>query len=245
MIKILYKKGVFIVKKDKNKNIILVLLIVIIVILATLVILFATNTISFMNTKTIKSNEENSSVEGNEEELVKKLTMGEATSILKATYNEAVRHIFNESSTYCGKTATGEGSTLDLNGLLYQKSVTYHSVKEVEAYLKDYMTEKLLSTSNYNHTITDTSGNTISSYYEKDGNLYCNSWNKGSNVELSEYLEEESTFEIISIEDNSFMATIHAVYYDANGNYKTTVPINVSVIRQNDNWVLNTYERVG
>ena len=103
------------------------------------------------------------------------------------------------------------------------------------------MTEKLLASSNYNSsTVLD--GKTIYSYYEKNGNLYCNSWGKGSNLGLSNYLVDESNFYISNITENMFDGLIYAVYSDANNSNKTTKIIKVSVVKQNNNWLLNTYE---
>ena len=103
------------------------------------------------------------------------------------------------------------------------------------------MTDTLLKSTNYNKTIT-IDGNTVSSYYEQNGSLYCNGWNKGGNIYLEKYNENESSFEITNITVESFNAKINAVYYDHDNTTKTIKQINVSVIKQNDKWLLNSYE---
>ena len=105
------------------------------------------------------------------------------------------------------------------------------------------MSDELLATSRFNHTY-NMDGVEISSYIEKDGNLYCNFWNKGGNMLLVYYSEAEKSFEITNIEDDSFDAIINAVYHSVDKNYRTVLKIKVSVIKQNDKWVLDTYEEL-
>ena len=175
------------------------------------------------------------------DETGKKLTKAEAEQILKELYNDAVRHIFNESVSYCGDYATGDNTTITLNGFSYSKSSTFKTFKELDNYLKNYMTESLLKSSGYNDSYVE-DGVTIGSYYEKDGSLYCNGWNKGGNIELEHYLINESTFVATKINDNSFDGSINAVYSDFENNNKTTLKIKVSVVKQNDKWLLNSYK---
>lgn len=215
---------------------------IIIIILGGLVVLFATNKINF-NSNVIDENTTQENGDTTKDELEDNeniiLTESEAITALKTVYNEAVRHIFNQEVAYCGET---EG-ILDLNGFLYYKSTSFDSFAELESYLKKYMTNKLLSTSNYNK-VTTLNGVEVNSYYEKDGNLYCNTWNKGGNVSLSYYQESESIFEITNIEDNSFTATINAVYYDVAKENKTTKKMNVVLVKNNDIWLMDSYEEV-
>ena len=225
--------------EEKNKSGVIALLVVIIVILLTLVVLLATGTISFKNNTNNDSNQNSSNITENAANDT--MTSSEAENILKDLYNDAVRHIYNEGVSYCGTYATGENVTLSLNGFPYTKSATFNSFIELENYLKQYMTESLLASSNYNRSTTF-EGTTITSYYEKDGSLYCNGWNKGGNVNLANYLVDESTFTATNITENSFDGTIKAVYNDINNSNKTTKTIKVSVVKQNDKWLLNTYE---
>ena len=226
-------------EQEKNNKGVIALLVVIIVILLTLVVLLATGTISFKNSINNDNNQNNGGIIENTTNSV--ITNSEAESILKSLYNDAVRHIYNEMVSYCGTYATGDNVTLSLNGFSYTKSATFNSLAELENYLKGYMTESLLANSNYNRSTTF-EGTTINSYYEKDGNLYCNGWNKGGNVNLANYLVNESTFTATNITENSFDGTIKAVYNDYNNSNKTTKIIKVSVVKQNDKWLLNTYE---
>ena len=214
---------------NKNKSLIISFLMFIIIILITLTIILIMNN--------IKLNENIKEI-NNETE---KLNEWEAILILKANYNDAVRHIFNEGVSYCG--LTDAGTNLYLNGFSYYKSVTYNTFEELREYLKQYMSDELLATSRFNHTY-NMDGVEISSYIEKDGNLYCNFWNKGGNMLLVYYSEAETSFEITNIEDDSFDAIINAVYHSVDKNYRTVLKIKVSVIKQNDKWVLDTYEEL-
>lgn len=214
---------------NKNKSLIISFLMFIIIILITLTIILIMNN--------IKLNENIKEI-NNETE---KLNEWEAILILKANYNDAVRHIFNEGVSYCG--LTDFGTNLSLNGFSYSKSVTYNTFEELREYLKQYMSDELLVTSRFDYTY-DMDGVVISSYIEKDGNLYCNGWNKGSNLLLVHYSEVETNFKITNIEDDSFDAIINAVYHSVDKNYRTVLKIKVSVIKQNDKWVLDTYEQL-
>ena len=223
-------------EKNNNKGVIAIL-VAIIVILAALCTLFVTGTIS-LKSNSVDNNQNSNGITDNKNNLI---TNNEAESILKNLYNDAVRHIYNEGVSYCGTYATGDNVTLSLNGFFYTKSATFNSFAELENYLKGYMTESLLANSNYNRSTTF-EGTTINSYYEMDGSLYCNGWNKGGNVNLANYLVNESTFTATNITENSFDGIINAVYNDYNNSNKTTKTIKVSVVKQNDKWLLNTYE---
>lgn len=224
-------------EKNNNRGVI-VLLVVIIVILALLCILFATGTIS-LKSNSVDNNQNSNGITDNNN----LITNNEAESILKNLYNDAVRHIYNEGVSYCGTYATGDNVTLSLNGFSYTKSATFNNFAELENYLKGYMTDSLLASSNYNKSTTF-EGTTINSYYEKDGSLYCNGWNKGGNMSLANYLVNESTFTASNVTENSFDGVINAVYSDFDNNNKTTKSIKVSVVKQNNNWLLNTYEEL-
>ena len=225
-------------EKNNNKGVI-VLLVVIIVILALLCILFATGTIS-LKSNSVDNNQNSNGITDNKNNLI---TNNEAESILKNLYNDAVRHIYNEGVSYCGTYATGDNVTLSLNGFSYTKSATFNNFAELENYLKGYMTDSLLASSNYNKSTTF-EGTTINSYYEKDGSLYCNGWNKGGNMSLANYLVNESTFTASNVTENSFDGVINAVYSDFDNNNKTTKSIKVSVVKENNSWLLNTYEEL-
>lgn len=242
-------------KEEKGKNIIIILLLVIVIMLVALCVLFATGTISF-NSKTMNndiSSSSNNNMSNTENdntvdtvETATKLTNGEAISIVKKLYNADVRYIYNQMITYCGEMESGEGAYLSIDDFNYTKSKSFKNLKELENHLKTYMTESLLKSSNYNRSVTS-NGKEVTSYIEKDGALYCNGWNKGSNMELAYYVEDETTFEISNITEDSFDAKIDAVYYDVSyeenksASAKTIKNISVTVVRQNGNWLLDKY----
>ena len=144
----------------------------------------------------VKNQKENNDVKQNIiENGVEWTTNNSHSEILKNLYSDAVRHIFNESVSYCGDT---DNDSLELNGFSYSKSSSFKSFKELDDYVKSFMTESLLKKAGYNDTDID-DGIVIPSYYEKDGSLYCNGWNKGGNIELANYLIDESTFYVSNI----------------------------------------------
>jgi len=229
--------------KKSNKGVIAIL-IVIIFILAVLCLLFATNTISFKSKTT--SNETNNSSDTTVEETTENVLISEdeAINIVKELYNDDVRFIFNQMISYCGEYAEGENTTISINGFTYRKSASFKTLEELENHLKKYMTESLLNNTDYNRT-TSIDGNEVTSYYEKDGALYCNGWNKGSNMDLGKYLVEKSEFEISNIEEDSFKAHIKAAYSELNSEkVGVTLSINVTVIKENGNWLLSGYQEV-
>lgn len=236
-------------EKEKNNKGLIILLSILVVLLAVLCVLFATGTISF-NYKTSDystNNTENNVTQNNIENTT--LTNSDAISIIKKLYSKDVRELYNEAVAYCGERETGEGSHLSIDGFGYTKSKSFKSIKELEEHLKIYMTESLLSSSNYNKSVT-IDGKNITSYVEKDGALYCNGWNKGSNMELAYYSEEETSFEVNNISETSFEASINAIYYDVDyetnksASARTVKKINVTVIKENDSWLLDKYSEL-
>lgn len=174
---------------------------------------------------------------------INELSNDEALTILKISYNDIVRHIFNEGVAFCGEYDEGEKSKIKLNGFLYLKSATFNSFNELDSYVKKYLTENLLSTTRYNNSASFDE-TTIDSYYEKGGKLYCNTWNKGSNMLLASYSESDSKYEIQSINNNdSFVGIIDAVYFTED-NVQTNIKIKLTIINQNDNWLIDSYEEI-
>ena len=191
--------------------------------------LFATKTISF-SSKTDSNNVNKKTVSNNI------LTKDEAVAILKEKYNVS-RKVFDLGMiSYCGEYATGDNSSKNINDTLYMKSATYSSFEELSNYLKNYMTEELLnSTKNYNDSVSK-------SYYEENGNLYCNTRNKGSDVTYSIFIDDESKYTINEINEKEIKATIQAVYFDNSETSKNTRIIDVSMIKNSDKWLINSYE---
>lgn len=173
-----------------------------------------------------------------------RLSNDEALIILKDSYNDVVRHIFNEGVSYCGEYDYDDDIDLNITSeFSFSKSATFNSIEELDSYVKKYLTEELLSTTRYNQSVTF-NGVTTNSYYEKDGNLYCNNWNKGSNMLLATFSKNESNYEILSINNDSFVGKINAVYYDVDNN-KSLLKIKLTIIKRNGNWLIDSYEEIG
>lgn len=215
-------------ENEKKYKVTIVLLVIII--LLTLVIFFATDTISLNSKEKDIQNDNNALITNNEGE-----------DILKDLYNDATRELYNQTVSYCGEYASGDDTTLTIDGFLYRKSATFNSFVELESYLKGFMTDSLISKSKL-YESENINDNYVTSYYEKDGNLYCNSWNKGGNLELEYYFIDESTFTVSNIKKDSFDGIINAVYSDFNNINKTIKSIKVSVVKQNNKWLLNSYK---
>lgn len=171
------------------------------------------------------------------------LTDEEALNTLKTDYNDAIRYILNEDITYCGTLATEGKTTLDINGYTYQKSADFNNYEEVEKNVKQYATDKFLEKAGFNHQTT-VNGQNIKSYYESGGNLYCNTWKKDKNQLLTIYNEEESSFEIIRNNKNSFKAQITAIYYNNERTIKTPAKYEVKVVKQKNKWLLDEYTKL-
>lgn len=225
-------------KERNNNKVIIILLVIIIVVLSILVVLLATGNNLFKSISSANDTTSPNTLENNQTTMI---NSSEAEIILKNLYNDAVRHIFNQGVSYCGEYADGNDGSLELNGFFYTKSATFKSFEELDNYVKKYMTDSLLESSRYNHSTT-IGEKTINSYYEKDGSLYCNGWGKGGNLGLEYYLADESIFTISNIKEKSYDGEIKAVYYDTGQENKTTLTIKVTVVKQNDIWLLNTYE---
>lgn len=171
------------------------------------------------------------------------LTDEEALTTLKTNYNNAIRYILNEKTSYCGTLATEGQTTLDINGYTYQKSADFNSYTDIEKYIKQFATDNFLKKADFNHKTT-VNGQNINSYYESGGNLYCNTWKKDKNLLLANYAEEESTFEMIRNNANSFKFKVTSIYYNNDRTIKTPVEYEFKVIKQKNNWLLDDYKKL-
>ncbi|MEE3343700.1 MAG: hypothetical protein VZS44_06400 [Bacilli bacterium] len=223
-------------EKKSNSGLLVGILIGIIIMLVVCIGLFATGTVSFKEIKTDVENGKNNEKMGDESN--NELSENEAIAILKEKYDVA-RKVFDLGMiSYCGEYVKEENSSKIINDSLYMKSATYSSFSELSEYLEKYMTKDLLnSTPNYNDSISK-------SYYEEGGNLYCNTRNKGSDMNYTNYLENESLFKINQITENSITATITAMYSDVSEEEKNSKTINIIMIKSADNWLINSYEDV-
>lgn len=171
------------------------------------------------------------------------LTDEEALNTLKTDYSDAIRYILNEDTTYCGTLATEGKTTLDINGYTYQKSASFNTYEDLEKYVKQYATDNFLAKADFNHQ-TKVNGQNIVSYYKSGGNLYCNTWKKDKNLLLVNYAEEESTFEIIRNNKNSFKVKATVIYYNNDRSIKTPIEYEFKVIKQANNWLLDDYKKL-
>lgn len=199
--------------------------------------LFATGTISFKQTTTTDNGQtsENNQLKDENKNI---LTENETLTILKEKYN-VVREVFDLGMiSYCGEYANDANSSKFIDGVLFGKSSTYSSFEELSNYLKKYMTEELLnSLKNYNDSVSK-------SYYEENGNLYCSTRNKGGNVIYTNFLESESTFKVNQITENNITASIIAMYSDVSEKEKNSKTINLTLLKESDNWLVSSYEDV-
>ena len=224
---------------EKNKNGIIALLVIIIVILLSLVILFATGTISFKEaTNTNNSEEINNTTE--------KLTEEEAITAVKNIFtNEAVQYLLGSRATTYGQKDTTLVTEKEL-GLSYQwngyyKCTNFNSYEELTNHFKTYVTADYFNSLNFNQTITLNDGTVMYMYYEKDGALYAANTGKGGNINKWKLLDE-TTYKIDSYDENTITATINAVWEDYSGQNKNKELEKVTLINDNGNWKLNTYE---
>lgn len=218
----------------KNKNLLIILIVGIILIGVALFL-------NFSGALGSKKESKNEDIEPNEVVLSDE----DKINIVKSLYEEAaVRHIFNETVSYCGEVSMEENNSKTVSNFIYYKSETFHSFLELDNHVKKFMTEELLANTNYNN-----SSDEVNSYYEEDENLYCNYWNKGGNISRNKFIPTDTTYELVNSSDTLIEAKINAVYSSSlseeeKDEDKTNVNIEVEIIKVNDNWLINSYEEV-
>ena len=215
-------------ENQNNNRGVITLLIVFIVILAVLCVLFATGTISLKPSTTnngqqaSENNSQNDKVISNEEAVII------SKNIMDKYFNEV---FYYHQAPYCG-TGTydfNEGESLQYytaeNGNSYLPSKEYKTKSEIIEYFKSYLSDKLIE-----KIVNDRD------YIEKDDKLYCLVPNKGS---LS-YVKEKSIYEVSNITENKIIGK-GIIAYDATG-AELTLKADFTLIRKNNNWILDNYK---
>ena len=215
-------------ENQNNNRGVITLLIVFIVILAVLCVLFATGTISLKPSTTnngqqaSENNSQNDEVISNEEAVII------SKNIMDKYFNEV---FYYHQAPYCG-TGTydfNEGESLQYytteNGKSYLPSKEYKTKSEIIEYFKSYLSDELIE-----KIVNDRD------YIEKDDKLYCLVPNKGS---LS-YVKEKSIYEVSDITENKIIGK-GIIAYDATG-AELTLKADFTLIRKNNNWILDNYK---
>lgn len=213
--------------QNNNKGVI-VLLVVIIVILAVLCVLFATGTIN-LKSSTTNNNQQTSENNSQNDEVI---SNEEAVTISKNIMDKYFSEVFYyHKAPYCG-TGTydfNEGESLPYytaeNGNSYLPSKEYKNKSEIIEYFKSYLSDEFIK-----KIVNDRD------YIEKDDKLYCLVPNKGS---LS-YVKENSTYEVSDITENKIIGK-GKIAYDATG-AELTLTAEFTLIKENNNWVLDNYK---
>ncbi len=234
-------------QENNNKGVI-ALLVVIIVILLALVILLATGTINFKE-KAVDTNENSQS---NNNKTSQQLTEEEATVTIKNIFtNDTVQYLLDHISvTYCERDMTNvseEELGLDYQWNGYNKCTNFNSYEELTNYFKQYITDdyfnkRLLDEPYLKQAREMADGKKHYNYYEKDGNLYAANTGKGSNVNKYKLLTDEIVYKIDSFDNNQITATITAKWEDYSGSYKYSEQEKITIINDNGNWKINSYE---
>ena len=215
-------------ENQNNNRGVITLLIVFIVILAVLCVLFATGTISLKSSTTnnnqqaSENNSQNDEVISNEEAVII------SKNIMDKYFNEV---FYYHKAPYCG-TGTfdfNEGEPLPYytaeNGNSYLPSKEYKTKSEIIEYFKSYLSDELIE-----KIVNDRD------YIEKDDKLYCLVPNKGSLA----YIKEKSIYEVSDITENKIIGK-GIIAYGATGS-ELTLKADFTLIRENNNWILDNYK---
>lgn len=268
-------------EKKKTTNIIITILVIIIIALGALVGLLATGTISFnkevnnnshkTNTKEKKDKEKEENKETNKEEN-KLLTNDEAIDLVKYKYNEDVK-TFHDRYTFCNKNSEKDNSTSNsyffVNTTPSIVSSSFHSIKELKNYLRNYLTENAINKSNKLTVITKADNPSINDeqtfyqkaetiraesqnkktgkYCEVDGKLYCdygNIYGKGGPNLKYYQVNIESSINISNITNTSFEALVVESYRDYEVTQKTVITTKLTFTKEGSNWLIDSYEKV-
>ena len=236
-------------KKDKIKNIIIISLSVIVIILIIFIIMILNSNIYRTENVDMSKNEnkeENSLTDAEiKEETNNNIDNGKTNeeiniNIFKEYFeslktNYSIARTFFDNFMYCGTYSENfDRKGIVINNTLYTLSEQFTTFKELKSYLNNYMTD---------NTLNSKWSLFKEFYYEKDNSLYCNTGNKGSNINKITFLEEESIFKINNIEEEKIEAEIYAVYLDI-GNDKTYSKVNITMIKEEDNWLIDYYEEI-
>lgn len=211
-------------KREKNKNIIIAILLVIVIILTILVVLFATGTIS-LNSKTddsdVKANEVN---ENSEENNV--LTEEEAKKIVKEKFLFTEKYL-DDSQLYCGENSEIDYS-VQKDGMPYYKSSQFKTLDELDNYLSRYMSDEVK-----NKKVTYNADNFIT----QNGSLYCLLIGAGD-TEIFE--EEKAEYNINEISKTKIDVIVKAYYDTPDGEINKNISVTLDNV--NDNWIITKYE---
>lgn len=138
------------------------------------------------------------------------------------TMNNYYQKVFNlHSNSYCGEIDNED--TLDINTVRIKK---YNSIDEINNQFKKFLSNKFIKE------------NLDNKFIEKDGKLYC----KIKGMAGLEYNKDSLNIDILNKEDSKITLQIK---YETLGD-SLNAPIefkgNATIIKENDIWVLDTYE---
>ena len=149
------------------------------------------------------------------------LTSDEAKTVASETMKKYYTNVFDShSARYCGGVDYS-----DSYELYYMKSKTYNTIEEAKNFFKTFLSEKYIN------------DNLITKYKEKNNKLYC----LDSKVTSLEY--EENSFEITKIDEYKEQIELEGRYKtkETEQNPSETYDVKVTIIRENDNWVIDKY----
>ena len=173
----------------------------------------------FFANKTTKSNNTNSgtTVTDNTNEIMQN---DEAKKIVK----DIVKKYNQPYGIICGEVDFEDNITESDKS--YSASKTYKTIEEIDTYLASFLSSDFI-TANIDKT----------KYLEKEEKLYCNIPQRGTLI----YDEEGSTYTITDLTTESIAAT-GTISYTKEGGETETYPVELSLIKENDSWLLNSYK---
>lgn len=159
----------------------------------------------------------------NEENVSSDITEQEIKNIFDFVYD-----YYELPEVYCGENEI----ITDINDEMhmYHLSTEYSTYNEMLNDLKKYMSMEVISKGNFASTNKDF-------YVEKDGKLYCVEQYKGY-----PYGRGEIDIEITSKNENTIAGLATMELTDMSNN-KTYDKVNITLEKNNDNWIVTSYEK--
>lgn len=161
----------------------------------------------------------------NEENVSNDITEQEIKNIFRFVYD-----YMEIPQSYCGESTTGIVNHTNEGMHIYDMSTEYSTYNELINDLKKYMSTEVMSSGRFPSTNKD-------SYFEKEGKLYCENSQKGypyglGNIEI----------EITSKNENRIVCLATMELTDMSNN-KTYDKVNITLEKNNDNWIITSYEK--
>ena len=221
----------------KSNGVIVGLLLGITIMLVVLVVLFATNTISFTSKATTN---ESGTTNTEDNSTIKELTKEEAEQILNDRIEKIFKYV-HSLSAYCGETEASypeDTNNYDKEKYIVEGFITYFASKysnkeELTNYMKTFMNDEVIK--KYSREGVYTSD----TYKEQNGKLFCLNTNKDCGMI---YDSDKSTFTITNQTNDIINATGKLSHHSCDDR-EEYLTISIDITKDsNGNWIITKYE---